>query len=130
MSHPEPTPDLEQLLATWQVWNSRDVLARTAHRAARSGDAQRAATLHALLPARGVELADRRRGPRAGPTWDDVAATGTTTEQARTDHVQQLERARAAATAADLEFDHHRDRREATHDTAPYPTPPSTRSHP
>ncbi|MDD7967793.1 hypothetical protein [Actinomycetospora lemnae] len=134
MSPLEPSPGLEGLLATWQAWNRRDVLARAAGRAANAGDTERAAALHALLdgqeaPSRTAalaaqhELASLLKGWRwqtvaaaraEGATWDDVAAaTGTTAEAARADHARQLTRAEAAALAAGLEFDHDRYRLDA-----------------
>ena len=134
VSRPEPSAGLEGLLATWQAWNRRDVLARAADRAADAGDTERAAALHALLDGQEApsataalaaqhELASQVEGWRwqtvaaaraEGATSDDVAAaTGTTADAARTDHVQQVERAEAAALAAGLEFDHDRYRLDA-----------------
>ncbi|MFC5136785.1 hypothetical protein ACFPK1_00945 [Actinomycetospora rhizophila] len=129
---PTPVPSLQRLLATWQAWNSRDVLAQAAHRAHTAGDTERAAALHFLLDADGQpagpsatealaaqhELATRLAGWRwqtvaaaraEGATWRDIAAaTGATAEHARTEYAMDLECAEQAATAAGIAFDHDR----------------------
>ena len=131
MTSSEPA-GLDRLLATWQAWNGRDVLARAADRAATTGDGERAATLHALIAAqeeRGVplaiealaaqhELATQLEGWRwqtvaaareQGASWDDIAAaTGTTYEISRTEYAMEVERAEQAATAAGVAFDQDR----------------------
>ncbi|GAA4906538.1 hypothetical protein EV188_103487 [Actinomycetospora succinea] len=127
-----PVPSMQRLLATWQAWNSRDVLAQAAHRAHTDGDTERAAALHSLLDADGQpaapsatealaaqhELASRLAGWRwqtvaaaraEGATWRDIAAaTGATAEHARTEYAMDVERAEQAATAAGAAFDHDR----------------------
>ncbi|MEJ2862594.1 hypothetical protein [Actinomycetospora flava] len=131
MSVPESTstPSLQRLLATWQAWNSRDVIAQAAARAASSGDTERVATLQALLGAQQApsatealaaqhQLASRLDGWQwqtvaaargEGDSWDDIAAaTGTTPDDAEFTHVVALERAEQAAAAAGLAFDHAR----------------------
>ncbi|MEJ2865316.1 hypothetical protein [Actinomycetospora flava] len=129
----EPTPSLQRLLATWQAWNSRDVIAQAAARAASSGDSERAATLQALLAEQQApsatpsamealaaqhQLASRLDGWRwqtvaaarsEGATWDDIAAaTATTPDDAEFTHTVALERAEQAATAAGVAFDRAR----------------------
>lgn len=111
------TPSLDQLLATWQAWNRRDVLAQATERAADVGDTDRAATLQALLAQQQApsatealaaqhELASLLGGWRwqtvaaaraEGATWGDIAAaTGTTNEAAEFEHATALERAHTA----------------------------------
>lgn len=125
-----PARSLEQLLSTWQAWNSSDVLAQAVRRAETAGDHDRAAHLRDLAdttsptgtaPPSALDALAAQHEVSAllagwrwhtvtaareqGATWDDIAAaTNTSAEQARAEFVDRVDRADHAAREHGIPF--------------------------